>query len=284
MFILALILVFCSAILHVTWNVKLQSEADPLDMATRALTIGICCLLPAILAYWLYRGPTPISLHALLFAGLSGIAELGYFFFLSYSYQRGELSVVYPMARGSAPVLSFVFGVLFLGEHISQLQVLGVCCLLVGIWLVRSASISGARGAIPALITGIFIAAYTVLDKIGLAGIDPVLFGGLKYAFTVFCLLAIVPFRTRLGMAKPPKTDFRSWRKILLIGVCIIATYQLVLFALALAPVAIISPLRESASVMVTIWGIWKLKEHNRLVSKLIGVGSIFSGIVLLAI
>ncbi|HSX05705.1 MAG TPA: DMT family transporter [Candidatus Saccharimonadales bacterium] len=284
MLIVALILVFCSAALHVAWNVKLQSENDPLDTATKALSLGVGCLLPVILAYWLIVGRPMISLHALLFAGLSGLAELGYFWFLSYSYQRGELSVVYPMARGSAPVLSFMFGIVFLGEHISRLQVIGVICLLLGIWLVRSAAISGARGAIPALVTGVFIAAYTVLDKVGLVGIDPVLFGALKYIFTVLCLLLFAPLRPLFGMTRPLATGFQSWKKQLLIGVSIIATYQLVLFALAMAPVAIISPMRESASVVVTIWGIWKLRERNGLVPKLLGVGTIFAGIVLLAV
>ncbi|MDN5274288.1 MAG: protein of unknown function transrane [Candidatus Saccharibacteria bacterium] len=281
---LALILVFCSAILHVSWNVKLQSENDPLDTTTKALSLGLVCLLPIFVVYWLYTGLPVVSGHAMLFAGLSGVAELGYFWFLSYSYRRGELSVVYPLARGSAPVLAFIFGVVFLGEHISQPQIIGVCCLLLGIWLVRSASISGARGAIPAIVTGVFVASFMVLDKVGLHGTDPILFGCLKYASTVVCLLVFVPFRSMLGMTKSSKMDFHSWRKFLLIGVCIIVTYQLVLFALTLAPVAIISPLRESASVVVTIWGIWKLKERDGLVSKLIGVGSIFTGIILLAL
>jgi drug/metabolite transporter (DMT)-like permease len=283
--LLALILVFCSAILHVTWNVRLQSQHDPLDIATKALTLGIVCLLPLFFGYWLFIGQPTISAHSILFAGLSGLAELGYFWFLSYSYRHGQLSVVYPLARGSAPVFTFLFAVIFLGEHISSLQVIGVCCLLLGIWLVRSASISGMRGALPAIVTGIFIATFTILDKIGLnGGIDPVLFGGLKYTFTALCLLAFVPFRSVLGMTRAVRMNFHAWKKFLLLGICIITTYQLVLFALTLAPVAIISPLRESASVVVTIWGIWMLKEREGLVQKLIGVGSIFVGIVLLAL
>ncbi|HSX06806.1 MAG TPA: EamA family transporter [Candidatus Saccharimonadia bacterium] len=284
MFTLALVLVLCSAILHVTWNVKLQSEDDPLDTATKAVTLGIICLSPVFFAYWLYLGMPAISSHALMFSGLSGLAELGYFSFLSYSYRHGELSVVYPLARGSAPIFSFAFGVLFLGERISQMQVVGVGCLLVGIWMVRGAAISGARGAIPAVVTGIFIASYTVLDKVGLEGVSPILFGTFKYLFTALCLLAIIPLRPRSNIVGASRLGLQSWKKMLLIGVCIIATYQLVLFALTMAPVAIISPLRESASVMVTIWGIWKLKERKGLVQKLIGVGAIFIGIVLLAL
>ncbi len=270
--------------LHVTWNVKLQSEDDPLDTATKAVTFGIVFLLPIFFAYWLYLGMPTLSSHALVFSGLSGLAELGYFFFLSYSYRHGQLSVVYPLARGSAPIFSFAFGVLFLGEHISQLEVVGVSCLLLGIWAVRGAALSGGRGAIPAIVTGIFIASYTVLDKAGLGGTNPVVFGAFKYLFTALCLLIIVPLRLRFGVAASSRSFTHSWKKMLVMGVAIIVTYQLVLFALTMAPVAIISPLRESASVMVTIWGIWKLKERDRLAQKLIGVGAIFIGIILLSL
>jgi uncharacterized membrane protein len=283
MFDLALALVFCSAILHVTWNVKLQSEHDPLDTATKAVSLGVACLFPFILGYWFSIAEPTISWHALLFGFLSGVAELGYFFFLSYSYQRGELSVVYPIARGSAPVLSFAFGVLFLREHVGYLQTIGVICLLLGIWFVRGSSLRGTKGVLPAFVTGIFVASYTVIDKVGLSGTNPIIFGGLKYFFTALCLLALVPLQRHFGRRKAAKTEGRAGGKILLIGICIIATYQLVLFALTMAPVAIISPLRESASVMVTIWGIWKLKERDRLLPKLIGVVSILTGIGLLA-
>lgn len=280
----AMLLVFIAAILHVTWNVKLQSTRDPLDVTTRAVTLGLIILLPFMVVYWVAHGMPALHSHAIFFGFLSGLAELGYFFFLSYAYKHGQLSVVYPIARGSAPVLTFLFGVLILQETVNSYQLVGVLSLLAGIWLVRSAQVHGTRGVIPAFATGLFIALYTVIDKVGLAYANPVVFGGLKYFFTVLCMTAAIPLRHWLGYAPAKGKQRTSWATVALIGVAIIATYQLVLFALTMAPVAIISPLRESASVVVTILGIWKLREREGLARKVIGVVSIFVGMVLLAI
>jgi uncharacterized membrane protein len=278
----AIILVFISAILHVTWNVLIQSENNPLDIVTKAITFGIIALTPFIVIYWLSVGSPMISGNAVLFGFLSGVAELFYFIFLSYSYKKGELSVVYPIARGSAPILTFALGIFLLQEAVSSFQIIGVIFLLIGIWLVRRAKVSNAKGIIPALLTGVFIAAYTVIDKIGLQYTTPIFFGELKYFFTAVCLLAFVPIRGLFMNKSDAKVIKTSWKKIVLIGVCLIVTYQLVLFALSIAPVSIISPLRESASVLVTAWGIWKLKEREGLWYKIIGVLVIFSGIILL--
>jgi uncharacterized membrane protein len=284
MYVLPISLVLLSALLHVTWNVKLQATKDPLKTTTLAVIIGAVILAPIVLAYWVLHGTPAVSSGALVFGFFSGLAELGYFYFLSYSYEHGELSVVYPVARGSAPIMTFLFATLLLGEKVTLPQLLGIAGLIAGIWLIRSTQIHGKKGVIPALTTGIFIAAYTVIDKVGLGYADPVVFGGLKYFFTAACLVGFLLVQSRLTGKPLAASSGRTWKTAAFIGMCIIATYQLVLFAMSLAPVAIISPLRESASVVVTIWGIWKLKEHDGLVAKLIGVGSIFTGMILLVI
>jgi len=101
---------------------------------------------------------------------------------------------------------------------------------------------------------------------------------------TAFRKRYLTPFPKRLSIQSEAGDRIKaSWKRIAVIGVCIIGTYQLVLFALTMAPVAIISPLRESASVVVTLWGIWKLKETQGMYPKLSGALMIFIGIILLA-
>lgn len=280
----AIILVFISAILHVSWNVMLQSEKDPLNTSTKALTVGFALLTPFIIWYWIATNEPFIPFNAYFYGFLSGVAELCYFFFLSYSYQHGELSVVYPIARGSAPALSFLFGLFFLQEKVNDLQIVGVLLLLVGIWLVRRVKITGKKGLFPAVLTGLFIASYTVIDKVGLNYTNPILFGELKYFFTALCLLLFMLISKRFAKTETKNTAKTSFKKIAIIGIFLIVAYQLVLFALSISPVAIISPLRESASVVVTAWGIWKLKEREGLYLKITGVVLIFSGIILLAL
>lgn len=286
---LAIILVFISALLHVSWNVMIQSADDPLVVATKAVSIGIAILIPFLILYWTVSGYPSISLYAWLFALLSGIAELFYFVFLSYAYRHGQLSIVYPIARGSGPIISVILGVLLLQESVGTYQIVGVILLIIGIWLVRRAKAEGMRGIVPALLTGLFISLYTVIDKIGLHFTNPIIFGGLKYFFTAVCLLAWIPIRKSFNIHVLTKKELQQqkhspWWKIALIGIFIIAAYQLVLFALNSTPVTIVSPLRESASVIVTGWGIWKLKEKEGLYLKITGAISIFTGIVLLAL
>ncbi len=284
MYTLPIVLVLLSAILHVTWNVKLQATKNPLNTTTMAIVIGAAILTPIVAIYWVLHGAPALSHSALFFGFMSGLAELGYFYFLSYSYRHGELSVVYPIARGSAPIMTFMFATLLLGEKVTTSQLLGITGLITGIWLIRSTQIHGKKGVMPALLTGVFIAAYTVIDKMGLKYADPIIFGGLKYFFTAICLGGFFAIQARLTKKSPDTGEYSSWRTSAFIGLCIIATYQLVLFAMSMAPVAIISPLRESASVVVTIWGIWKLRERDGLVAKVAGVVAIFTGMVLLAI
>lgn len=284
MLIDAIILVFISAILHVSWNVLLQSEKNPLATSTKALTLGFVILTPFILWYWFATHEPFIPFNAYFYGFLSGVAELGYFFFLSYSYQHGELSVVYPIARGSAPALSFLFGLYFLHEKVTDLQIAGVLLLLGGIWLVRRVKITGKKGLVPAVLTGVFIASYTVIDKVGLHYTNPILFGELKFFFTAVCLLVFMRINKHFIKTVKQNTAKTSFKKIAIIGIFLIVAYQLVLFALSISPVAIVSPLRESASVVVTAWGIWKLKEREGLYVKITGVTLIFFGIILLAL
>lgn len=286
MYAAPILLVVLSAILHLAWNVKVQSSKDPLATTTIAVSLGALIYLPIVFFYWLQSGQPNLTMPALLFGILTGLAELGYFYFLSYSYRHGELSVVYPIARGSAPIMTFAFAVIFLHESVSSNQILGVASLILGIWLIRSTQLHGAKGAYPALITGLFIASYTVLDKLGLEHADPVVFGGLKYFFTAVCLLIFVAVYNASVSRQSKKIRLldQNIKVALFVGISIIATYQLVLFAMTMAPVAIISPLRESASVFVTIWGIWSLKERRGVVSKLTGAICIIFGVALLAI
>lgn len=284
MYTFPIALVLLSALLHVAWNVKLQATRDPLDTTTKAVVFGALVLTPAVAVYWLTQGGPSISSYAIVYGLLSGIAELGYFYFLAYSYKHGELSVVYPIARGSAPIMTFLFATVLLNERVTTPQLLGITGLITGIWLIRSTQIHGKKGVLPALATGVFIAAYTVIDKVGLRYADPVIFGGLKYFFTAVCLAVFFSIQLRFISKPSDKTTSTSWKTIAFIGLCIVATYQLVLFAMSMAPVAIISPLRESASVAVSIWGIWKLHERDGLVAKIVGVFAIFIGMILLAL
>src|SRR6266568_7044380 len=127
-----------------------------------AAVVASLALVPA----WLLFGRPSIQPAGMVFCLVSGVLETAYLWLLSTAYRRGELSAVYPIARGSAPLLSVLTGLVLLGERLAALQLIGVALLLVGI-LAVTMSQAGGRATLPALLTGVAIAAYTSVDRVG---------------------------------------------------------------------------------------------------------------------
>ena len=175
-------------------------------------------------------------------------------------------------------------GLVILGEHLSSAQLLGVALLLVGILTVTVSQARG-RATLPALMTGVAIAAYSSVDRVGVRLATPWL-----YAWLLFTLMAIeLPVAMRLtsvlgiyradGSAAPP-----TWRQSTIIGAFFWAGYFLVLWALSLAPLAVVAPVREVAIVAVAVWGVWRLRERDRAGMKVSGAVATLVGVALLAV
>ena len=130
---------------------------------------------------------------------------------------------------------------------------------------------------VPALITGVFIGLYTTLDRVGINLGAPWLYAGLLWGLMAAFLVAWTRGRP-LG-----RDSGQNWRTSIAIGMLMASAYGLALFALTLAPVAIVAPLRESAIVLVTAWGVWRLKEREGMVLRMSGAVAILAGIVLIA-
>jgi drug/metabolite transporter (DMT)-like permease len=272
-------LALSAALFHSTWNVLVKTSGDPLRLSTRAQVLGVAILTPLILALWLLSGRPGVPAQAWLLAGVSGLLELAYFVFLSRAYSRGELSAVYPLARGTAPLLAVGAGLVVLRERLTPVELLGVALLLGGIWCVRRPTPAG-EATLPALLTGVCIASYSAVDAAGVHLTAPWLYGWLLSVATAIALAAWTAFLPGQSATEeaPP-----SWRLAALVGSLMMLTYFLVLFAFRLAPLAIVSPVRESAIVLVTIWGVWKLREREGIWLRLIGASVIVVGVGLLA-
>ena len=308
---LAIALVLVAAVLHAGWNVLLKTSGDTLGTAVRLQAVGTAILLPIGIVAWLANGMPAISAAAFWLAIGSGVLEAAYFVLLASAYRRGPLSLVYPLARGSAPLLAVVVGIAVLGEALSPFAFLGVGCLLVGILLVarpwRALRATGAaeRGAVGfALATGASIAAYSAVDRLGVRETEPWIYGSiLAVAATIFTTTAVVGGR-RLGLLAPapdrvvptlgdagelPATGarFGGLARDALAGVLSLGAYLLILFAYAIAPLATVAPLRESGIVLAAAWGSLRLKEaaDSREATRRIGAAAlVVVGAVLLAI
>jgi drug/metabolite transporter (DMT)-like permease len=239
------------------------------------------------------------SAQAVVLALASGVVELFYFLFLSAAYRRGDLSTVYPIARGSAPLLSVASGILLLGERLHPLALAGVGLVLAGIWLARAPSGSGAAVRF-ALLTGVTIAAYSTIDRLGVLAAPPWLYGWMLWVVTAALLwvaiavrgarrpAASAPAAASLGSPQPtaelPAAPPRSARRDLVVGVAMLGAWLLILQALSLAPLAAVGPLREAAIVLTAGWGVLRLGERTRARSRLAGALAIAAGVVMVAV
>jgi drug/metabolite transporter (DMT)-like permease len=309
---LAIALVLVAAVLHAGWNVLLKTSGDTLSTAVRLQAIGSAVLVPIGVVAWIAIGTPPVAGIAVALAVVSGCLEAAYFVLLASAYRRGPLSLVYPLARGSAPLIAVAVGLLLLQERLAPLAFVGVGCLLVGMLLVsrpwQAFRASGAthRGAIGfALATGASIAGYSAVDRLGVRETEPWIYGSiLAVVSTVLTTAAVVGGR-RLGVLAPApvpagatseskatgrgrtEARFGGVARDALAGVLSLAAYLLVLLAYSFAPLATVAPLRESGVVLAAAWGAFRLGEARGgrdASTKIAAAGLVVVGAILLAV
>lgn len=283
-------LVLAAAVLHVVWNVLLKTAGDPLRTAAVGLLAASAVVVPvAAVAWWLDDRPA-IPPETLAIALASGAVETVYFVLLSGAYRRGDLSIVYPTARGTAPLVAVVIGVVVLGERLGPVGTAGVVALLAGILLLQRPWRGFAAGADPrmraatvfALGAGVCIAGYTALDRVGVRQVEPLLYAGLIWPVMTVGVLAWLALGVRDGRGPAVGVDVRT---AVLGGLLTILAYGLVLAVLAVAPLTAVAPLRESAIVLAAGWGALRLREaddRRDAARRLLAAGLAVTGIALL--
>ncbi len=286
-FVIALVLV--SAGLHVAWNVRLKSAGDPLRAATVGLLAASVGIVPAGIAAWWLSGRPALPVEGVALALVSGVIEAVYFVLLSAAYRRGDLSVVYPIARGTAPLLAVAVGVGLLGEQLGVAGSIGVAFLLIGFLILqRPWQAVRGRGLDPsvafALATGVSIATYTAIDRVGTRLIDPVTYAAILWVTGALLLVLWIRFVAGGGVFVGGREQIRY---AAIGGWLTLGAYLLILWALSIAPLSGVAPLRESAAVFAAAWGSVRLGEAVDRGDTIRRVGAsvlIVVGAVLLAI
>jgi uncharacterized membrane protein len=292
---IALGCVLVSALMHATWNILLKTAGDPLRTATVGMVAATVVVVPAVAVGWIVLGQPSIPVGGLAIGFLSGLAEIAYFVFLAAAYRRGDLSIVSPLARGSAPLLIVVVGVVLLGERLSAGAAAGLALLLVGLltvqrpWRFLQAANAGHRGAAEfALLTGLMIATYTSLDRVGSQQMPPWFYAAVLWVVGAVGLGLIDLARPRLaGGAFAPLPGSLDLPRAVAGGMLTLAAYLLVLFALSRAEVTIVGPLRESAVLITSAYGIVRLREavtRREVGLRLSGSALVLLGAAVLAI
>ena len=196
---LVFVLVGCAAVMHATWNVILKAGGDPLRTSGRRAWRASPSACRSRWGVGSLGAPS-VPIEAIALAVVSGTLEFLYFVFLSAAYRRGELSVVYPIARGSAPLLAVAAGVILLGERLGPEGAMGVAALAAGIlalqrpWrALRQGAGQGGAG-IFALATGVTIAAYSAVDRVGARLVEPWLYAAMLFSVSTALLLLWIRF------------------------------------------------------------------------------------------
>jgi uncharacterized membrane protein len=292
---IALACVLASAVLHATWNILLKTAGDPLRTATVGMIAAFCVLVPGVAVGVLVLGQPTVPASAYAIGIASGLAEVAYFVFLAAAYRRGDLSVVNPLARGSAPLLIVIVGVVVLGEQLSTGAAIGVALLLIGLltvqrpWrLLREAQTGHRAAAGFALLTGFTIATYTSLDRVGSQQAPPWFYAAILWGVAAAGLGLIDLVRPRIADgAFAAAAGSLDVPRAVVGGLLTLGAYLLVLFALSRAPVSIVGPLREAAVLITSAYGVLVLHEavtRRETVTRLSGAGLVLAGAAVLAI
>ena len=286
----ALGLVLLAALLHATWNIVAKRAGGDQRFVFIASLMTSVVWLPAGL--WFGAREVPgWGLAQWAAVGTSAAVHLLYFNALLKGYRVGDLTVVYPLARGSGPLLTAAVAVGVLGETLSAAGAAGVLAVCGGVFLVAGGPALWRQGHDPAqrdriragvrwgLITGALIATYSVIDgyAIKVLVMGPVI-------FDYMCNLLRVPLqlptllRDRPGLRAALRTQ---WKPALVVAVLSPAAYILVLYALRLVPLSHVAPARETSMLMAALLGGRLLGEGDRGL-RLLGAGCIAGGVIAL--
>ncbi len=272
-------LIMLSAMMHATWNFYAKKAA-----ANKISTLWLGWLIAGLtsLPFAIYMTDfSAISWHWIPYIIITAIIHALYLLLLGHSYSIGEMSLIYPMARGFG-ILVTVLIVLSVGmESISQQGFFGICMLAVGILLVaikRIRDLEKRAAMKAALMVGLCVSGYSIVDKMSIAYIPPVFYISIMFTATT---LLLAPFMIkRLGAQ-----TLVVWQKHKLysamIGFVSLFTYLMILFALQQSPTSYVVALREVSIVFGSILGMWVLKEESNK-RKLIGIAVILLGAVII--
>ena len=280
----ALLLVLTAALLHALWNLLAKRARGGIPFTWLFSLLTVVLWAPIIVVYVIVWRPT-LGWLALLFMLGSATIHLAYFLMLQRGYRHGDLSVVYPLARGTGPLLSMVGAVLLLGERPTWLAVVGALLIIAGVFAIaggpemlrRRTAVSGVSYG---LMTGLLIATYTLWDKYAVSAVlvAPLLLDyGSSFGRTLLLLPAI---RTRTEEVRYEWRVHR-WEAI---GISVLSSlaYILVLTAMINAPVSYIAPARELSILFGALLGTWLLKEGN-MRGRMLAATIMVAGIILLS-
>jgi drug/metabolite transporter (DMT)-like permease len=273
----ALALVLGAALLHATWNAILKGGSG--NRAVALAGISAAHAMVGIVMVLIFPAPHPDSWFALF---VSTVVHYAYYALLYQGYRLGDLSLVYPIARGAAPLLVAVAAVVVIGEVLSPMGWLGLFTICGGIALLTLQSWNGraSRTAIwVAAALGLAIGVYSAADGIGIrASASPMGYMGWLFLLEFPVPLAIALVRIRTGRV----IERRAIKFGLIGGFLSVTSYAMVLYANTLAPLGAVSAIRESSVIIAALIGVVLFRERP-IGGRLLAAAIVAGGVILLA-
>ena len=281
------LLILISAGLHVVTHIALKQSRDRSAFVWWMLLWAGFLFLPIPLLGW--TSIPPIGWRLMAF---SAVFEAGYFAAIALAYRGADLSVVYPLARGTAPVLLLVWSLVFLNETLTAGGMLGILLITAGLYTVNLPRLGAWReplralrqaGPRWALAAGACISAYTAIDKVGISHVPPLLY---TYLALWMSLVLLTPWTIWLVGRKGLREELRSSRAgTVLAGFTTLAAYGLVLIVMSLGvPAAYAGALREISVVFGAAYGVFVLKEQGGpmriLGASFVALGAVMIGVL----
>ena len=279
--IFAILLLIISAILHTSWNLLIKQSEDKYIVTWWMVTFGSVFAMVTLL----FTGLPPRTMW--IFALLSVCVEATYFITLSYAYHDNDFSLVYPVARGTAPAFLVLWSFLFLHEKLTNGGMLGLALIIGGLIIIGVNTLMQShvthlhfKGVAVAVFIALLISIYTTIDgaavKNGFA---------LPYVMTMFAFvpLPIAPFIFReYSWTRVREVLFRQPVRVPLAGILGVLAYLMAVFSYSIAPVSYAGAVREVSVVFGALTGWWFLKERLGGV-RVLGAVIIFVGILVIA-
>lgn len=289
----ALALVILAGLIHACWNIAAKKAGG--DVRFSCFSSLVMMVFWAPVGLWLGWQQVPSwGAAEWTLVAASGVLHTVYFIVLLRGYRKADLTVVYPLARGSGPLLSSMVAIVFLGEHISAVGLGGIFAVVGGVFLIAGGpglfrgSHRGAdhrlrvrKGMLYGLLTGVFIASYTVVDgyAVKMLFMSPILvdyFGNfVRLAFLLPALFRDPNEARSLWRAQ--------WKYATLVGVISPISYVLVLYAMQVAPLSHVAPAREVSMLFAALIGGQLLGEGDRI-ARFLGAACIGAGVMALAL
>jgi drug/metabolite transporter (DMT)-like permease len=280
--LLAIALLFLSASLHTLWNLLLKQSRQKFIASWWIVTIGAILFMPGLFI----TGMPPREIWH--FALISAALEASYMLTLSMAYKNSDFSLVYPMARGTAPAFLLLWSLLFLHETLTGWGLLGLTLIISGLILTGTSSLiqnwtnlPNIKGIVAALATAFFISVYTFVDGIAVKR-GP----ALPYGLLMFTLIPLwsTPFVLRsYGWAQVVGELKIQPGRFLITGFLGVVAYLIALIAYSFAPISYSGAIREVSVVLGALAG-WRFLGETLGSVRLIGAFIIFSGILIIAL